>query len=168
MVDTQPVAHRTRSARAQAPTPDPTTVSPTAPTQPVAQRTRSRYLLTANLLTALPVLDEDSGKLLEHRQLCRHPRLKETWYTSYANELGRLCQGIGKGTAGPSQQRVKGTSTFRVISYDGIPCGELSYICHTRVVCEYCPDKDDPNRTGITLTGGHICVPYDVSTPTVT
>ena len=29
--ETQPVAHRTRSARAQAPTSDPTTVSPTAP-----------------------------------------------------------------------------------------------------------------------------------------
>ena len=91
LVDTQPVAHRTRSARAQAPTSDPTTVSPTATTQPVAQRTCSRYSLAANLLTALPVLDEDSGKLLEHRQLCRHPRLKETWDTSYANELGRLC-----------------------------------------------------------------------------
>ena len=28
------------------------------------------------------------------------------------------------------------------------------------------PDKDDPNRTRITFAGGHICVPYDVSTPT--
>ena len=163
---TQPVAHRTCSARAQEPTSDPTTGAPTSPTQPVAQRTRSRYSLAANLLAALPVLDEESGKLLEHRQLRRHPRLKETWDTSYANELGRLCQGIGKGTAGPAQQRVKGTSTFRVICYDDIPSNKMSDIFHTRVVCEYFPDKDDPNRTRITLAGGHICVPYDVSTPT--
>ena len=132
---TQPVAHRTRSARAQAPTSDPTTVVPTAPTQPVAQRTCSRYSLTANLLADLPVLDKESGKLLEHRQLRRHPRLKETWETSYANKLGRLCQGIGKGTAGPAQQRVKGTSTFRVIHYDDIPSNKLSDIYHTRFVC---------------------------------
>ena len=93
-------------------------------------------------------------------------RLQETWDTSYTNELGRLCQGIGKGTAGPSQQRVKGTSTFRVICYDDISRDKLSYICHTRVVCEYHPDKNGPNRTRITLAGGHICVPYDMSTPT--
>ena len=141
-------------------------MSPTAPTQPVAQQTRSRYSLAANLLAALPVLDEEYGKPLEHRQLRRHPRLKETWDTSYANELVRLCQGIGKGTAGPAQQRVKVTSTFCVIRYDDIPSNKLSDICHTRVVWEYRPDKDDPNRTRITLAGGHICVPYDVSTPT--
>ena len=81
--DTQPVAHRTRSAREKAPTSDPTTMAPTAPSQPVAQQTRSRYLLAANLLESLPVLDEESGKLMEHRQLRRHPRLKGTWETSY-------------------------------------------------------------------------------------
>ena len=132
----------------------------------MAHRTRSCYLLAANLLTDLPVLDEEYGKLLEHRQLHRHPRLKKTWDTSYANKLGWLCQGIGKGTAGPAQQRVKGTSTFRVIRYDDIPRDKLSDICHTRVVCEYRPDKDDPKCTRITLAGGNICVPYDVSTPT--
>ena len=63
-VDTQPVAHRNCSARAQAPTSDPTTMPPTAPTQPVAQRTRSRYLLAANLLSALPVLEGLPGGLL--------------------------------------------------------------------------------------------------------
>ena len=62
---------------------------------------------------------------------------------------------------------MKGTSTFRVICYDDIPRDKLSDICHTRVVCEYRLDKDDPNRTRITLAGGHICVPYYVYTPTV-
>ena len=31
----------------------------------------------------------------EHRQLRRHPKFKDIWDMSYANELGRLCQGIG-------------------------------------------------------------------------
>ena len=30
----------------------------------------------------------------------------------------------------------------------------------------YYEDKDDPNRTRITITGGHILVHFDVSTPT--
>ena len=34
------------------------------------------------------------------------------------------------------------------------------------MVCEYRPDKDGPNRTHITIAGGHILVPFDVSTPT--
>ena len=33
--------------------------------------------------------------------------------------------------------------------------------------CEYRPDKEDPNRTRITIAGGHILVPFDISTPTV-
>jgi len=37
---------------------------------------------------ALSVLDPSTGEFLEHRQLCRDPRYKATWDTSYANELG--------------------------------------------------------------------------------
>ena len=44
---------------------------------------------------ALLVLDHDTGKTLEHRQLRKHPDYKETWDQSYANKLGQLCQGIG-------------------------------------------------------------------------
>jgi hypothetical protein len=48
-------------------------------------------------LQALSVLDPSTGKFLEHCQLCRDPRYKATWDTSYANELRWLCQGIGTG-----------------------------------------------------------------------
>ena len=101
------MAHRTRSTTARVPPPDPPPPPPprAAAEQPVSQRTRSRYALAASLLTALPVLDVESGKLLEHKQLRRHPRLKKTWDTSYANELGRLCQGVGEGMAGPDKQQ---------------------------------------------------------------
>ena len=46
---------------------------------------------------ALSVLDPSTGEFLEHRQLRRDPRYKTTWDTSYANELGHLCQEIGSG-----------------------------------------------------------------------
>ena len=67
---------------------------------------------------------------------------------------------------GPKKQRIKGTGTFKVIRFNNIPFDKRKDIYHTRVVCEYCPDKDDPNRTRITISGGHILVPFDVSTPT--
>ena len=118
------------------------------------------------VLEALPFLDEELGKLLEHRQLRQHPRLKDTWDTSYSNELGRLCQGIGRGTVGPNKQIIKGTGTFKVIRFNDVPFEKRKNICHTRVVYEYRPEKDDPNRTRITIAGGHILVPFDVSTPT--
>ncbi len=41
---------------------------------------------------ALAVLNRDSGKLLEHRQLRNDPCYKTVWDRLYANELGRLCQ----------------------------------------------------------------------------
>ena len=69
---------------------------------------------------ALSVLDTSTGEFLEHRQLRRDPRYKDTWDTSYANELGRLCQGIGSGTT-PNSKRVAGTNTFFLIDYHDIP-----------------------------------------------
>ena len=67
---------------------------------------------------------------------------------------------------GPKKQRIKVTGTFKVIRFNDIPFEKRKYICHTRVVCEYRPDKDNPNRTRIAITGGHILVPFDVSTRT--
>jgi hypothetical protein len=59
---------------------------------------------------ALSVLDSSTGEFLEHRQLRRDPRYKATWDTPYANELGRLCQGIVLGTF-PNSKRVVGVGT---------------------------------------------------------
>jgi hypothetical protein len=66
------------------------------------------------------VQDPSSGEFLEHRQLRKDPRYKTVWDTSYANELGRLCQGFGDGPK-PGSKRVAGTNTFFLIDYDDIP-----------------------------------------------
>ena len=70
---------------------------------------------------AMPVLGETTRKLLERRQLRCHPTHKAMWDTSYANELGRLCQGVGCSTANPLQPRVARTDTFRPIHLQDIP-----------------------------------------------
>jgi hypothetical protein len=95
---------------------------------------------------ALSVLDPTTSNMLEHCQLQRNPWYKTTWDTSYTNELGHLCQGIGSGDD-PSSKRVAGTKTFFCINYHDIPMHKRKEICHTMVVCEVCLDKDDPNRT---------------------
>ena len=71
-------------------------------------------------LLAAPVMDEETGEMLEFRQLRNHPKYKKIWETSYANELGRLCQGVGVKKEDPTQQLVKGTDAFRVIRFENI------------------------------------------------
>ncbi len=41
------------------------------------------------------VLDNDSGHQLNYCQLLHHPKYKQQWSTSTANEFGRLAQGVG-------------------------------------------------------------------------
>ena len=125
--NTQPVTAQTQYRQTSS------TMKPTtSPDKPVSHCTRSRNIeeyLTINPaqnsqrkypreliylwctplppdLAAMPVLDKETGKTLEFRQLHNHPKYKETWNTSYCNELGGLRQGVGHGTAGPRQQRV--------------------------------------------------------------
>ncbi len=115
--------------------------------------------------SALLVLDPATGKFLEHRQLRQDPRYKATWVTLYANELGHLCQGIGVGNT-PTAQCVSGTNTFFPINYQDIPAHKKKEICHTMVVCEVRPEKDDPDCTCITIGGNRICYPGNVGTDT--
>jgi hypothetical protein len=116
---------------------------------------------------ANPVLDEETGETLEHRQLRRHPKYKKAWDASYSKELGRLCQGLGKETAKkPSPTKVEGTDTFRPIYFDDIPVDRRADVTYTKVVCEVRPQKNDPNRTRITIGGNRICYPGDTGTKT--
>ena len=115
---------------------------------------------------AAPVLDHETGLTLEHRQLRRHPKYKDIWATSYANELGRLCQGVGTSPTDSSKKRVEGTDTFHVVNFDDIPSDRRKEITYTKVVCEYRPQKSEPNRTRITIGGNRICYPGDCGTRT--
>ncbi len=56
-------------------------------------------------------------------------------------------------------KRVAGTNTFFCIDYHDILAHKRKEICHTMVVCEVCPEKDDPYQTQITIDGNRICYP---------
>ena len=88
------------------------------------------------------------------------------WNTSYSNELGRLCQGIGGDPADPSKKCVEGTNTFHPIWYENIPLDRRKEIAFSKVVCTFRPDKFDPNRTRITIAGQNIKYPGDVGIKT--
>ena len=104
----------------------------------------------------MPVLEPDTGHTMEYRQLRRHPKYKQLWENSYCNELGQLYQGIGKGTNGTRRQHIAGTETFKVIRYQYTPQDRRKEVCHTKVVCEVRPQKEDPYRTRITIGGNRI------------
>jgi hypothetical protein len=114
---------------------------------------------------ALAVLDPNTGKLLEHPQLRKDPRYKRVWDRSYANKLGRLCQGVGTGDKADGKW-VAGTNTFHLIAYADIPHQKQKQIIYTKVVCEVREGKDDENRTRITVEGNLICYPGNAGTNT--
>jgi len=116
--------------------------------------------------TAYSVMDHESGKLLEHRQLRRHPKYKKIWDRSYANEIGRLCQGVGRHPTKPNAQRIAGTNCMHPIKFSNIPRDRISDVAHTRVVCEVRPSKPDPDRTRITIGGNTIDYIGDCGTKT--
>ena len=161
----------------------PPRVNKTTDTAPIARRTHSQTEALASVITpaqaaqrrypakflqilSMTVLNKTSGQSLQYRQLRKHPKFAHIWNTSYANKLGRLCQGIGKGPKGPKHQCVEGTNTFRLIKFVGIPQDRQNEICHSMVVCEVKRHKEDPNCTCITVTVSQICYPRDVGTPT--
>ena len=115
---------------------------------------------------AVPIIDQETGESLEHRQLRKHPKYKQVWDTSYANELGRLCQGVGTNANDPTKKRVDRTNTFHPIHFQDIPNDRRRDVTYTRVVCKVRPQKEDPNRTRITIGGNRICYPGDTATRT--
>ena len=134
----EPVPSRTRYKVPHTVYPPPPRVENTTDLGPIARRTWSQNTAMSNVITlaqasklqypahflqslAMPVLYKTSGQLLQYHQLRKHPKFAHIWNKSYANELGRLCQVVGKVSKGPDNQCVEGTNTFRVIKFEYIP-----------------------------------------------
>jgi hypothetical protein len=75
---------------------------------------------------------------------------------SFANELGHLAQGVSN--------RVQGTDTIFFVPFSAIPTDRT--VTYGRLVCDYRPQKSEPERTRLTVGGNLITYPYDVSTDT--
>ena len=123
------------------------------PSSSIAERVVQQRRDSAN-----PVLDFDTGKLLEYRQLLRDPKHKEIWTTAGANEFGRLAQGVGG--------RIDGTNTIFFVHKNEIPQDRLKDVTYIKFVASVCTEKEDPYRIRATLGGNLIHYPDNVGTPT--
>ena len=101
------------------------------------------------------VIDKETGNSLEFRHLIKLEKYRTIWMKSFANELGRLAQGI---------RDIPGTDTIDFIPRSEVPNGET--VTYGRIVCTYRPQKEEQNRTRLTVGGILIICLYDVSTPT--
>lgn len=108
------------------------------------------------LSLANAVLHPDTGEVMEYRALAAHPKTQAIWTKSFANELGRLAQGVGN--------RITGTDTIFFIPKTSVPQDRT--VTYGRIVCDYRPQKSEPERTRLTVGGNLINYPYDVSTDT--
>jgi hypothetical protein len=102
------------------------------PNESIADRVARRRREAAH-----SVLDQETGQLLEYRQLLKHPKFKEIWTRSAADEFGRLAQGIGG--------RIKGTDTIRFIHKREILTDRLKDVTYIKFVCNVRTEKKDPN-----------------------
>ena len=93
---------------------------------------------------------------MEYRELMKHPKLRDTWPTSLANELGRLSQGI---------RDIKGTDTILLIPKSEIPISRMRDVTYARIVVAYKPDTLEKNRTRLTVGGDRINCLFDCGTP---
>jgi hypothetical protein len=108
---------------------------------------------------AMAVMDHDSGKMMNYRQLRKHPKYNKAWTTSSANEFGRLASGVGG--------RVKGKKTIRFLHQDDVPQQRRKDITYGSFQCNVQPEKiEEPNRTRFVAGGDRINYPGDVATPT--
>ena len=96
--------------------------------------------------TACPVIDQVSGEPLEYIHLMKSPD-QQIWETAFANDLGRLTQGIG--TRMPT-----GNDTIIFIHHSDIPLHKK--VTYGRLVVDICPLKDKKYRVRRTVGGDKV------------
>jgi hypothetical protein len=118
----------------------------------IASRTRSggHKVELANFY-ASTMVHPTTGLLMEYRQLITAPATRADWQLSAANEFGRLAQGVGG--------RVQGTNTITFIHHHEMPSDRQA--TYPRFVCSERPQKQEKNRTRMTVGGNLIKYPGD-------
>jgi hypothetical protein len=90
---------------------------------------------------ANPVIHPITGETIDkYEKLANDPVMKEVWTTAFGKELGSLAQGDSKTGAA-------GTNTIFFMNHDEIKqIPKDRTVTYARVVVDYCPQKQDPNR----------------------
>ena len=120
--------------------------------------TREITKMETEVYQAMVVMDAESGKLMNNKQLMRHPKYKGKWQVSLINEFRRLANGVGG--------RIKGTNTIKFIKMQDVPKDRMKDVTYGQFVCMVQPEKAEQNRTRFTVGGDRINHPEKVATPT--
>ena len=83
-------------------------------------------------------MDLETGKMLNYKDLLKHPKLGPDWQVSGANEFGRLAQGVGG--------RIKGTNTIRFIQKEDVPLDRRGYVTYASFVCNVRKKKKEKKQ----------------------
>jgi hypothetical protein len=102
------------------------------------------------------VLHPETGVAMEYKAPSTDLSTRTMWIRSFANELGRLAQGVGT--------RIMGTDTIFFIPFARVPTDRT--VTYGRIVCDYRPQKAKVERTRLTVGGILISYPFDISTDT--
>jgi hypothetical protein len=107
---------------------------------------------------ALAVMDKETGRLLNYRQLLRSQKHKKAWSTLAVNKFGRLAQGV--------VGQIKGTNTIKFIHQHDVPANCTKEFTYRQFICMEHPKKTKTNHTRFTVGGNCINYPGAVATPT--
>jgi hypothetical protein len=110
---------------------------------------------------ANPVVHPITGEhITSYEKLAKDPVTRDVWTTAFGKELGGLAQGDNKTGAA-------GTDTVFFMTHDEIQnIPKDRTVTYTRVVVDYRPQKEDPNRVRITVGGNLIDYPGELTTHT--
>ena len=102
-----------------------------------------------------PVTDET---ISQYQKLMRDTVLGKIWSTAFGKEFGNLAQG-GNRTG------EKGTNSIFVMTHKQILRNPKDrVVTYGRIVVDYRPQKEDPNRVRITAGGNLIIYPGELTT----
>jgi hypothetical protein len=122
---------------------------------------RNTYLCqtTRNSKIAQLIHDTEMNTYLNYHQLLWHPKYKDLWAKSTANDFGCLAQGLKDG-------RVKGAYTIKFIRKDKVPDKRMKDVMYGSFRCDFKPNKEEKEHTRLTAGGDRINNPDDCGTPT--
>ena len=101
------------------------------------------------------IIDNKTGKYLGFWKLIKMEKYRNIWMKSFANELGRLAQGI---------RDVPGPNTIYFIFHTDVPV--VTTFTYGQIVCTSRPQRTEKHRTRITVGGDLFICLYDVSAQT--
>ena len=85
----------------------------------------------------MAVMDAETGKLLNYRQLQKNTRYKKGWDILSVNKFGRLANEVGG--------RIKGTNSIKFVHKHEVPHKRLKGVTYGQFVCMVHPEKAEKN-----------------------